>query len=193
MEVGREYASGAFSAASAREVAVPTAILLLTLIVPERPVGIGEAVPVALEMRNVSDRPVWVTGVLDGSEEGIRYPHYLSFVSRRGDTVAAPPPPEDPLFSPLRLADFRLLRPGESFDPTRADGGAAYLPLATFANFRPDAPGVYEFSITFSTESAAPDDWLGRFGQDAERALVLERIAEVPRLTVSARAEVTVR
>lgn len=170
-----------------------TAILLLTLIVPERPVAVGAPVPVALELRNVSDRPVWVTGVLDGSEEGIRYPHYRPVVTRQGQTVAAPPPPEDPLVSPLRLLDFRLLRPGEAFDPTRADGDAAYLPLLTFANFRPDAPGVYEFSLMLSTESASPEQWLGAFGQDASRAAVLERIADVPRVTLAAKAEVTVR
>ena len=170
-----------------------TAILLLTLIVPERPVAVGAPVPVVLEMRNVSDRPVWVTGVLDGSEEGIRYPHYRPLVTRQGETMAAPPPPEDPLVSPLRPVDFRLLRPGEAFDPTRADGNAAYLPLSTFANFRPQGPGVYEFSLTFSTASASPEEWLGAFGQDAERAAVLERIAEVPRVTLIAKAEVTVR
>lgn len=170
-----------------------TAILLLTLIVPERPVAVGDPVPVALELRNVSDQPVWITGVLDGSEEGIRYPHYRPSVTREGVTVAAPPPPEDPLVSPLRVADFRLLRPGESCDPTRAEGDAAYIPLSTFANFRPPAPGVYELSLTFSTASASPEEWLGAFGQDAERAAVLERIAEVPRVTLSATAEVAVR
>jgi hypothetical protein len=172
---------------------VSTAILLLTLIVPERAVAVGEPVPVRLELRNVSDHPVWVTGVLDGAEEGIRYPHCRPLVTREGEAVAAPPPPEDPLVSPLRLADFRLLQPGESFDPTRADGNAAYLPLFTFANFRPQEPGVYELSVTFSTASASPEEWLGAFGQDAERAAVLERIAEVPRLTLVAKAEVTVR
>ena len=192
MRDGRECAR-AFSALSGQGVAVSTAILLLTLIVSDRPVAVGEPVPVALELRNVSDGPVWVTGVLDGSEEGIRYPHYRPVVTRQAETIAEPPPPEDPLVSPLRLVDFRLLRPGEAFDPTRADGDAAYLPLLTFANFRPNAPGVYEFSLTFSTEGAAPEQWLGAFGQDASRAAVLERIAVVPRLTISATAKVTVR
>jgi hypothetical protein len=172
---------------------VSAAILLLTLIVPEEPVPVGEPIPITIEVRNVSDRPVWTTGVLDGSEHEIRYPYYLPVVRREGKTVAEPPRPEDPLVSPLRLVDFRLLRPGEAFDPTRLDGDAAYMPLFTFANFSPDAPGVYELQVMFSTESPSSEDWLGRFGQDAERDAVLRRVAEVPRLSLTAKATVTVR
>jgi hypothetical protein len=172
---------------------VSEVILVLSLLVPDAPIPVGAPAPVAVEIRNVSDRPVWVVGVVDGSEEAIRYPHYLPRISRDGEVVAAPPPPEDPLVSPLRAVDFRVLEPGESFDPTRAERGSAYQPLSTFVNFRPATPGEYSYSLTFSTASTSPEQWLGRFNQDAERDAVLERAARVPRVTLEADATVIVR
>jgi hypothetical protein len=167
-------------------------VLALVLAVAQEPIEVGQPVAVTVELRNISDRPLWVTGALDGSEEGIRYPHWRPEVRHAGEIVATPARPEDPLVAPLRTVDFRLLQPGEAFDPTQSDGRAAYLPLRTFVNFRPPAPGLYELALTFSTESPAPEDWLGRFGQDAERDAVLRRIAEVPRVTLSATASVRV-
>lgn len=125
-----------------------------------------------------------MTGVVDGSEEGSRYPHYLPQIAIAEQVVAVPPPPEDPLVGPLRLTDFRLLRPGEAFDPTRPHPGATFLPISTFSNFRPTAPSLVQFTLVVSTESQHPEQWLGYFGQDAERSAVLERIAQVPRLTI---------
>lgn len=172
---------------------MPEAILVLTLLVPPDPVVVGASVPIAVEVRNVSERPVWIVGVVDGSEEGIRYPHYRPRVSLGGETVAAPPPAEDPLVSPLRVVDFVVLQPGEAFDPEGAGYGRAYLPLSTFANFRPTQPGTYVLGLSLSTESASPENWLGRFNQDAEREVVLHLVSQVPRLTTTATATVEVR
>lgn len=111
-----------------------------------------------------------------------------------GDAVvSSPAAPEDPLVGPLRTADFRRLAPGEAFDPTRRDAGAAYLPLATFATFAPAEPGRYCYALTLSTESRDPEGWLGRFNQDAERDAVLELIARVPRITLTSTVDVDVR
>jgi hypothetical protein len=172
---------------------VSEVILVLSLLVPDAPIPVGASAPVAVDIRNVSERPVWVVGVVDGSEEAIRYPHYRPQISRDGEVVAEPPPPEDPLVSPLRSVDFRLLNPGESFDPTRGEQGSAYQALSTFVNFRPAVPSVYTYSLTFSTESASLEQWLGRFNQDAEREAVLERAAQVPRVTLTATASIKVR
>jgi hypothetical protein len=86
--------------------------------------------------------------------------------------------------APLRLVDFQLLAAGGAFDPTKPRAAAAWLPISTFNVFRPDSPGRYELSLTLSTESQRPEQWLGRFGQEADQAAILERIAQVPRLTV---------
>ena len=159
-------------------------MLVVTLQGPKEPQCIERPIPIKIEVRNLSQQNVWVVGVVDGSEEGIRYPHYLPQISMAGQVVAEPPSPEDPLVGPLRPADFRLLAPDEAFDPTSPHLGAAFLPLSTFSNFRPAVPGRYKSTLIFSTEGQYPEQWLGYFGQDAERSAVLERIAQVPRLTV---------
>jgi hypothetical protein len=160
--------------------------------VPPGPHEVALPVPVELEVRNAGVDEILLVGVVDGSENGVRYPSYRPSVSRGGAVVASPPPPEDPLVGPLREVDFRRLAPGEAFDPTRRDREAAYMPLFTFANFRPDEPGTYRYELTLSTESPRPEDWLGRFGQEPHQAKVLELLARVPRLTVVAAIEVEV-
>jgi hypothetical protein len=152
--------------------------------VPEGEQPVGSCPAVSVEVRNRSDRPIWFVGVLDGSETRTRYPHYLPRISRNGVVVYIPPTAEDPLVSPLRVADFRLLQPGEVFDPTRSEGGAAWLPLSTFATFCPSAPGQYELELVVSTESRTPEEWLGRFNQAAEAEAVQAKVELVPRLTV---------
>jgi hypothetical protein len=169
-----------------------TSAVVLALRAPAGPHPVGRPIPVELEVRNASGDEIWVVGVVDGSEGGVRYPHYRPSVTRAGTVVASPAPPEDPLVGPLREVDFRCLAPGEAFDPTRGEGGAAYLPLATFANFRPDEPGTYRYELTLSTESPRPEDWLGRFGQEPHQAKVLELVARVPRVAVVAALEVEV-
>jgi hypothetical protein len=146
----------------------------------------GEPASIAVELRNVSERSLWVVGVLSGSEEGLRYPHYRPEVRSGGRVVALPGPPEDPLFGPLRPSDFRLLEPGQAFDPTRREGGAAYRALSTFHAPVLRERGRYELRLSMSTESARPEEWLGRFGQDEVRAEVLARVALVPRVTIAA-------
>jgi hypothetical protein len=141
---------------------------------------------VDVELRNDGDEDVWVVGVVDGSEAGVRYPRWRPSVLHDGRTVATPPAPEEPLTGPLRAADFRRLGPGEAFDPTARAGGAAYLPLLTFATFAPHQPGAYTLTLELSTESERPDDWLGSWGQEPERERVLELVKQVPRMTLRA-------
>ncbi|HEV3468966.1 MAG TPA: hypothetical protein VG148_06565 [Pyrinomonadaceae bacterium] len=145
--------------------------------VPDGPHEVGAVVPVRVEVRNVSARPLWAVGVLDGSEAGYRHPVYTPSVEG-----PRPVPPQEAdgcgNVAPLRIEDFRLLAPGEGFDPTR---GPNYLPLLAFANFAPAHPGRYELRLTLSTESDNAEDWLGMIGYPGEEAVV-ERLKEVPRL-----------
>src|SRR5262245_5779099 len=162
--------------------------VVLLLHGPGRPTAVGEPLGVRAEVRNEGDRELLIVGVVDGSEQGVRYPHWRPEVSLGGRVVAEPGPAEDPLVGPLRRADFRRLAPGESFDPT----AGSYLPLATFATFRPREPGTYRCTLLLSTERESPEQWLGRFGQDAERGAVLELVARVPRLALRSEVEVRV-
>jgi hypothetical protein len=160
---------------------------------PQKPIAAGQKAPIRIEVRNSTDADVWIVGVVDGSEDGVRCPHYRPAVLLGDDVVAEPPPPEDPLVGPLRQADFRRLSPGESFDPTNPHEGAAYHPLATFATFRAIRPGVYRFTLTISSDCPDPEQWLGAFGQDAEREAVLGLVAQVPAVTVTASVDVEVQ
>jgi hypothetical protein len=169
------------------------AAVVLALRVDAGAQPLGAPVRIVVEIRNASAGDVWMVGVLDGSEEEVRYPYYRPSVTRDGVVVATPPPTEDSLVGPLRVTDFRRLTPGDAFDPTRSEQGAAYLPLSTFATFRPLRAAIYRYTLTLSTESDHPDEWLGRFGQDEARADVLDLVACVPRVTVVASIDVEVR
>jgi hypothetical protein len=156
--------------------------VVLSLEGPGGPSPAGRPVPVKVSVRNAGAEPVWLAGVLDGSEEGVRYPVYRPRVLRDGEVVAEPGPPEDPLVGPVRGDHLRRLEPGESFDPTGGRG------LSTFNAFAPPEPGAYVYELTLSTE-AEPERFLGRFNQD--RAIV-EPLARIPRLEVTASTQVEV-
>ncbi len=159
---------------------IPLAVILT---VPIEPQKVGAPVRISIQVQNISDHPLWMLGVLDGSEVGFRYPHYLPLIT---GPKPIPPPEELPwcgMVAPLRLQDFHYLLPGESFDPTVPIHEAAYLPLVTFAKFLPPFPGLYKFSLTVSTESQKGEDWLGILEYPGNEA-VLERLEQVPRLRI---------
>ena len=167
---------------------MPEAPLKIILTVPEGPHKVGAVVPVRVEVRNVSARPLWAVGVLDGSEAGYRHPVYKTSI--KGPRPAPPDESEGcGNVAPLRLEDFRRLAPGEGFDPTDASAGPNFLPLLAFASFAPAHAGRYELGLTLSTESANPEDWLGMLGYPGEEAVVA-RLREVPRLRVESAAAV---
>lgn len=153
---------------------------------------LGEPLDIRVEICNVDNRELWFVGILDGSESGIRYPHYRPSITLDGKVVAAPPAAEDPLVGPLRPVDFRRLAPGESFDPTDRTGVAAYLPLSTFATFRPDRAGNYRCTLVVDTAAPSPERWFGSFGQAADSSGLLDLIARVPAITLSATLDVEV-
>ncbi|WP_328492323.1 hypothetical protein OHS59_05845 [Streptomyces sp. NBC_00414] len=166
----------------------------LVLYGPGGPQPLGRPATVRVEIRNTGDRDLWIAGVLDGSENGLRLPRYLPTVTRAeasgggdedGAVVASPAPAEDPLVGPLRPTDLRRLAPGESWDPV---SGAGCLPLMTFAHFAPRRPGRYRYALTLDTEAARPEEWLGGFGVPvgAAREELLALVARVPRTKVVA-------
>ncbi|GAA3108492.1 hypothetical protein [Streptosporangium carneum] len=165
------------------------ATIEVVLMAPREPQPIGWPVAIDITVINRSTADIWLPGVLDGSEAGIRYPFYLPEITREGTVVARPEPPEDPLFTPLRTLDFRRLTPGEDFNPT----SGKYHPLTTFSSYAPDRPGHYRYTLTLSTESPLPENWLSSFGQEDTLTEVMKLISLVPRLTVrSAPLDVTV-
>lgn len=153
---------------------------------------VGEPLDIRVEICNAGNRELWFVGVLDGSESGIRYPHYRPSIVLDDKVVATPPTAEDPLVGPVRPVDVRRVAPGESFDPTDRTGGAAYLPLFTFAAFRPVRSGSYRCTLAVDTAAPSPESWFGSFGQAADISGLLDLIARVPAVTLSATLDVEV-
>jgi hypothetical protein len=146
-----------------------------------QPVPVNRPVPVGVEVRNVSPNPVWAVGVLDGSEVGLRYPYYIPHIEAPGYELVVPEWPE--MTSPLRAADFRLLTPGQAFDPTEPAHGAGYLPLVAFRDFIPSSAGRYRLSLMFSADSMRDEQWLGSLPDPGQDRLV-HRVAKVPHCRV---------
>jgi hypothetical protein len=105
---------------------------------------------------NVSEEPVWMIGVLPGSE-GLRYPKYIAEIE--GPVGMAPAQfPEALDYVPApRVEQFVRLDPGESFDPQ----GEGFVPVQQFAWFRPTQPGAYRFRLGLDTTASDLRDWLG--------------------------------
>jgi hypothetical protein len=165
----------------------PPAPVSLALIARSRRVRLGASSPIRIEVRNLSQSTtIWLVGVLDGSEAGVRFPRWIPHVSATKGVVASTESPD--FTSPLRPADFRRLAPGESFDPTLAAEGAAYFPIGAFDQIT-EAAGRYSLSLTMDTEEPSPSAWMGtlpdrRPPSAGEAAEVARRLSQVPRLKV---------
>jgi hypothetical protein len=143
---------------------------------------LGDLVQVEVKVRNLSPRPLLIVGVLDGSEAGLRYPHYTPQIV--GPEHSLPPPEWPEMTAPLRAQDFCRLKPGEAFDPTERVEGRTYLPLVAFREFRPMGIGAYDLSLVLSTESQRDEDWMGTLPYPKQEG-VLDLLSEVPRLKVT--------
>lgn len=157
------------------------------------PVRVGEAVAVEVALRNAGPRPVWMVGVVPGSEGGLRLPRYLPRVIAEGTVLAPPAGSRAARLPPLRLRDFRRLEPGETVDPTRGGVEHGWTRLQTFLSFRPQRPGRYVFVVTLCTQAEALEWWLAAVDLADDRDELLARIGDVPRVVVeSNRLEVKV-
>ncbi|MDX0481416.1 hypothetical protein GOD90_20280 [Sinorhizobium medicae] len=147
---------------------------------------LGKHPDIRIEVRNISQLPIWLVGVLDGSEAGARFPKWIPHISGPKGELS---PPESPDFtSPLRAADFRRLAPGESFDPTLPVDGAAYFPIAAFERLSDEA-GDYSVTLELDTSASTPAAWMGtlpdrRPQAESEAGEVVRRINEIPPMKV---------
>jgi hypothetical protein len=149
-------------------------------------IRIGAPAAIRIEVQNLSHSPIWLVGVVDGSEAGVRFPKWVPHVSGPKGVLAAAESPD--FTSPLRPVDFRRLAPGEHFDPTARTGGAAYFPIAAFERIT-EAAGEYSVALQLDTDAPSPAAWMGtlpdrRPQAGAEADEIARRIREVPRLQV---------
>jgi hypothetical protein len=140
---------------------------------------------VTVEVVNVGKEPLWVVGVVDGSETGARYPRWTPVVEGTAPVIG----PEVPDFtSPLTPADFRRLAPGERFDPTVAVEGARFFPIATFDTMA-ETPGRYAIALELDTNSPSNGEWMGTLPDrrpvaERDAARVRELLLLIPRVRI---------
>lgn len=132
----------------------------------------------SVRITNISEGPIWMVGVLPGSE-GLRYPYYLAEIEGPLGPVSVQFPEELDYVRGLQPEDFVRLGPGESFDPQ----GKGFVPIQQLAWFKPAKPGKYRLRLQFDAAAKNPRQWLGhtlvRDHQEVERL-----IGRVPPVTV---------
>jgi hypothetical protein len=140
---------------------------------------------VSIAVSNTASHDINLIGVVDGSEAGARYPRWTPIVEGSASLFR---PERSDFTSPLGPGDFRLLKPGQVFDPTVPAGDARFFPLATFETLS-DQPGLYRVTLELDTQCDDERAWIGTLpvrGEEAERAAaaVRARMRDVPRLRV---------
>jgi hypothetical protein len=141
--------------------------------------SINEPLDLSVRITNVSDRPVWMIGVLPGSE-GLRYPQYVAEIEGPSGSVDMKFPEAMDYGRGLRQEDFVRLAPGDSFDPQQ---GRGFIPIQELAWFKPAERGTYRLRVRFDATAQDPRQWMGHtFVPDRERVEAL--IRQVPHVEV---------
>lgn len=141
--------------------------------------SLDEAPELSVQITNVSDRPVWMVGVLPGSE-GLRYPQYVAEIEGPSGPMQAPFPESLDYARGLRPEDFVRLDPGESFDPQQ---GRGFIPIQQLAWFKPSEPGTYRLRLRFDATAEDPREWLGHTFIRDQRT-VESLLKQVPKVKV---------
>lgn len=144
---------------------------------PDRP--LGEPPRFSVQITNTSDQPVWMVGVLPGSE-GSRYPQYTVDIEGPSGPVETRLPEGLDMVRGLQVEDFVELGPGESFDP---QAGERFVPVQSLAWFRPTQPGRYRVKLRFDATAPDPRQWLGDTPV-RNRSQVESLIQQVPAIEV---------
>jgi hypothetical protein len=118
--------------------------------------SLGGPLAFSVQVSNLSDEPIWLVGVLPGSD-GLRYPQYVPEIEGPAGPIQVQSPEALDYVPGLRPEDFVLLAPGESFDPQ----GKGFIPIQPLAWFRPSEPGKYRFRVRFDSTALDPRDWMG--------------------------------
>lgn len=141
--------------------------------------SLDEPLALAVRITNVSDEPVWVVGVLPGSE-GLRYPQYMAEIEGPSGPVQTRFPEGLDYARGLQPEDFVRLNPGESFDPQR---GKSFIPIQQLAWFKPAKPGKYRVRLRLDATAEDPRQWMGHtFVRDQKKVETL--IKRVPHVKV---------
>ena len=118
--------------------------------------SLEEELDLSVRITNISAGPVWVVGVVPGSE-GLRYPQYIIEIEGPEGVEQIRLPEDLDYVRGLRAEDFVRLAPGQSFDPQGKD----FIPIQQLAWFKPTQPGRYQFRLRFDATEPDPRQWMG--------------------------------
>lgn len=147
---------------------------------PKKEYDIGESIEITTAIKNISDKPLLLVGVLDGSETASRYPFFIPEIS---GNYKVPLNPRCGMLRIIREKNFVLVEPGMSFNPEMEINDFGFYRLWAFSSFKPDLPDEFKIKLKYSTDSTQPKNWLGH-GVVPNLDKILRMIEEVPKLTV---------
>jgi hypothetical protein len=146
---------------------------------------VGQAPKIHVALRNLSSRPIYLVGSLDGSAEKWRYPYCyfevigpdgqsaVQRVSRCGNT------------NTLRPADFFQVPAGRSFDPFQNVDSYGFFSAHQIRAENFTKPGEYRIRFFYSSASSDIKEWGGDgAAQVAADAGLLRLFRVVPKLQV---------
>jgi hypothetical protein len=141
--------------------------------------SLGEPPDLSVRITNVSDRPIYMVGVLPGSE-GMRAPQYQAEIEGPSGPVHLRLPEGLDYARGLQADDFVRLDPGQSFDPQHGKG---FIPIQKLAWFKPSEPGTYRFRLRLDATAQDPRAWMGHtFVRERDKVETL--IRQVPKVEV---------
>jgi hypothetical protein len=140
---------------------------------------LGTPIDISVRVTNTSAQPVWIVGVLPGSD-GLRYPQYKAEIEGPSGPVDVRLPEGADYVPALRPNDFVRLNPGESFDPQQGQG---FIPIQQLSRFKPTRPGKYRLRIRLDATARNPRQWMGHTA-GSDQQLVESLIRQVPKVQV---------
>lgn len=120
----------------------------------------GELPKITVEILNTGKKDIYLIGSLDGSADKRRFPYCYFTIEK--------PQPEVNVFggcgnlNTLQIADFRLIKSGEKFDPYESGGNYQFFKDGIILNsFTFRHPGNYKIRFHYSTGSQNISDFMG--------------------------------
>lgn len=144
----------------------------------------GQVPDIKVAIANHSNSETYLIGALDGSEIKRRMPYcYFTIEKPKPDTVLYQ---SCGTVNPLRIAEYRLVKAGESFDPYEQIDDKGFWrdhsisDKKTFRN-----PGVYRIQFHYSTNSTDIRRFLGSWDKNPDTPRLKQLFEKLPRIDLS--------
>jgi len=119
----------------------------------------GESITVNVEIKNNSNKDIWIVLPQDGSERKFRYPHCLFEVRNSSGELVQDSRIGCKTTNPLKLDGFYNIKSGETFRLYKEG-----YRLETFiCHLTPD---VYSITFHYSTDAKKESEWHGLYSDD---------------------------